>query len=188
MMRVIALAGRRIDAVDAAESRFPLSHAPVVQERLRALFVARHVSALVCSAACGADLLALEVAGSLGLRCRVVLPFERRRFRDTSVTDRQGDWGPRFDRVIDTVAVRRDLVVLEATGDSDTAYAAVNEAILDHAHQLAGSRDDARSVPEHDILAVVVWDGKSRGEGDLTAKFAAAARARGIAVEAIPTL
>lgn len=188
MIKVIALAGRRIDAADAVERRFPLTHAPAVQQRLRDLFVAQQAGALVCSAACGADLLALETAGSLGLRCRVVLPFERRRFCDTSVTDRPGDWGPLFDRMIDAAAARSDLLVLEAAGDGDAAYAAATDAILAEALRLAGANGGAGSAPAEEILAVVVWDGKSRGENDLTVRFAAGARARGITVEEIRTL
>ena len=67
---VIALAGRRIDAADAAMPRFPLDKIPVVRELLAELLVQEHAVALVCSAACGADLIALEEAERLGLRRR----------------------------------------------------------------------------------------------------------------------
>ena len=50
------------------------------------------MSVLVCSAACGADLIALQAAGRVSLRRRIVLPFEPSRFRDSSVVDRPGDW------------------------------------------------------------------------------------------------
>ena len=73
MARVVALAGRRIDAADAANPFSPRQ----VRGRSRsvaALLRAERIEALVCSAACGADLIALEAAGALGLRRRVVLP------------------------------------------------------------------------------------------------------------------
>jgi hypothetical protein len=41
--------------------------------RLRRFFHEQEASALVGSAACGADLLALEIAGELSLRRRVIL-------------------------------------------------------------------------------------------------------------------
>jgi hypothetical protein len=70
MRCVIALAGRRIDAPDAETPRFPLAAVPFVREQLDALFADRGATALVCSAACGADLVALDAATELGLRCR----------------------------------------------------------------------------------------------------------------------
>src|ERR1019366_7008755 len=100
---IIALAGRRVDSADAKESRFPLRNVGIVRTRARAALKEIGATALVSSAACGADLIALSEAGKLGLRRRVVLPFERSRFRDTSVTDRPGDWGPLYDQVLDAV-------------------------------------------------------------------------------------
>src|SRR5437879_1306075 len=97
---VIALGGRRIDAPDADPPRFPLKNVPIVRRRLAALLSAEHAEALVCSAACGADLIALEEAERLGLHRRIVLPFQPKRFRETSVTDRPGDWGSVFDRLV----------------------------------------------------------------------------------------
>jgi len=68
-------------------------------------------------------LIVLSEAGSLGLRRRVVLPFEPKRFRETSVVDRPGDWGTIYDQVIDQVETNGDLVVLGKT-DQDDPYAA----------------------------------------------------------------
>ena len=89
---VIALAGRRIDAADTNPPRFPLEAVPTVRRRLADLLAKERAVALVCSAACGADLMALEEAERLGLRRRIVLPFPPERFRKTSVIDRPGDW------------------------------------------------------------------------------------------------
>jgi len=180
MARVAALAGRRIDAADATTPRFPLAQVGIVRDRLAALLRAERIEALVCSAACGADLIALEVAGALGLRRRVVLPFASGQFRKTSVADRPGDWGPLFDRVISEVAARGDLVVLGLDRRDDATYAATNDEILNQAEQLAG--DDPSK-----IVAVIVWEGRSRGEGDLTEAFAAAARARAHPVREVST-
>jgi hypothetical protein len=171
MTRVAALAGRRIDAADAAAPRFPLANVDIVRDRLAALLRAQRIEALVCSAACGADLIALDVAGKLGLRRRVVLPFAPERFRETSVTDRPGDWGPLFDRVIGEIAATGDIVMLGLDEGDDDAYAAANDAILNEAEALAG--DDPLQV-----VAVIAWEGGSRGQGDLTEAFATAARAR----------
>ena len=188
---VVALAGRRIDPPDARTARFPLANVPVVRERLAALFAEIQPRALVCSAACGADLLALEVGRTLGLRCRIVLPFDPQRFRASSVTDRPGNWGPVFDRMIAAVAAAGDLVVLDTADDGEQSYAEANEAILSEAQALAEGRDLARSRAPGSrpraVLAVLAWDGHSRGDDDLTAIFAAAARRRGITLREVAT-
>jgi hypothetical protein len=74
-----------------------------------------------------------------------------------------------------------DLVVLPNLDDSDNPYATANQAILDHAVQLAG-RDGPSGV-----LVVIAWEGHSRGKGDLTESFATSARERGIEVAEVIT-
>src|SRR5215470_15484511 len=156
---VIALAGRRVDAPNAKEPRFPSNKLDVVKERLHDLFTGRKATALVCSAACGADLLALQVAGDLGIRRSVVLPYKPDVFRRTSVVDRPGDWGEPYDRIIAQVQKTNNLVILGYAEDDPAAYSATNHAILDHATKIAREA----KLP---IAAVVVWDGKSRGKDD----------------------
>jgi len=95
---VVALAGRRIDLPEAPVPRFPLENVQEVGRRVCEALYEMHAVALVCSAACGADLVALEQAKHLGLRRRVVLPFAPERFRETSVVDRPGNWGSLYDR------------------------------------------------------------------------------------------
>jgi hypothetical protein len=172
MAKVAALAGRRIDAAATAAPRFPLASIKRVRGRLEALLRSERIEALVCAAACGADLIALDVAGVLGLRRRVVLPFASERFRETSVTDRPGDWGPIFDRIIAEVAAAGDVVVLGLEEAGDAAYAAANDAILSEAETLAGTDRSG-------VVGVIVWEGRSRGDGDLTEAFATSARAHG---------
>jgi hypothetical protein len=130
---------------------------------------------------CGAELIALDVAGVLELRRRVVLPFAPERFRQTSVTDRPGDWGPLFDRIIGEVRAEGDLVVLGLHEGDLPTYAAANEAILNEAEALAGGEP-------WQVVAVIVWEGRVRGPDDLTEAFATLARARGHAVREVLTV
>ena len=161
---VIALAGRRIDAPDTDPPRFPLENVPIVRERIAALLSAEHAEALVCSAACGADLIALTEAERLGLRRRIVLPFPAKRFRETSVTDRPGDWGPVFDRLIALAEGANDLVILSETGDDDDkAYAAANEAIIQEAEALARGTSEGIRLRR---VVVIVWEGSARAGSD----------------------
>jgi len=176
---VVAVAGRRIDPPDAAFERFPLHHRDRVRQAIASVLAARPVSAVVSSAACGADLLALEAARDLGIRRRVILPFAVDRFRATSVIDRPGNWGPLFDVLVADAAERGDLLVL-AADDGEEAFARANLAIL--------AEGDALAVAANAVKrALIVWDGASRGREDLTDQFRAAAIARGWVVDDVPT-
>jgi hypothetical protein len=178
---IIAVAGRRIDAEDATSARFPLKHVGLVQQRLDELFRREAATTLVSSGACGADLVALTVAAARHMRCRIVLPFGRDEFRASSVTDRPGEWGPVYDRVLAELERTGDVVTLEGNAAGDAAYAAANEAILQEAASLA--RQGAT-----DVLAVLVWEGAPRDGADMTAAFGDEARRRGYRVEQVKTL
>jgi hypothetical protein len=178
---VVALVGRRVDAPQAEAQRFPPVNLICVRERIRAALISSRVRFLVCSAACGADLLALDVAGDLGIRRRIVLPFARERFRNTSVTDRPGDWGPLFDRILSEVEASGNVVVLADAGDGDKAYSAANRSILEEAASMA-------SQSKSHVTAIVVWNGTARGEGDLTAAFMREAGQKGLPVVELSTL
>jgi len=178
---VIALAGRRIDAPGADTPRFPATNVAAVRARIRVLLMERAAQAIVCAAACGVDLLALETAEELGMRRRIVLPYTRGRFRETSVVDRPGDWGERFDAIIDAAELSGDLSMLGYAEGDDTTYLATNTAILEQATMLAEQLHNTAG-------AAVVWDGVARGEDDVTAAFLREAQQRGFPVWQIATL
>jgi len=178
--RVIALAGRRPDAPQATSSSFALADVPAVTSRLRALFQALAPSTLVSSAACGADLLALQVAGDLRIRRRVVLPFDAERFRESSVEDRPDErWAPLYDRIIREVRADNNLVTLAPHGDPNAAYSQANAAILDEAQAIAGA--------DGETVAVLVWEGPRASGDDLTRDFATEAQHRGVRIESVST-
>ena len=179
MSIVVALVGRRIDAKDATEPRFPLAMVPVVRDRLRALFRESGVTTLVSAAANGADLIALEEAGNLGIRCVVILAADRNQFREGSVADRPGEWLALYDRVLNEVEAKGDLHVIGTTLDQD-AFTRVNTRILDEAARIASDANEP-------LQSFVVWNGRSRGGGDLTEEFLVEARGRGIPVLEIDT-
>ncbi|WP_448204974.1 hypothetical protein [Azospirillum sp. sgz302134] len=150
-----------------------------MRRRLADLLAGERAEALVCSAACGTDLIALEEAERLGLRRHIVLPFAPERFRESSVVDRPGDWGPLFDRLIAAATASGDLVVLDdAGGTDDDAYAAANAAIIREAEALgkAAPEDGPRRM-----LAVIVWEGTPRPGTDATDGLRAIAAGAGFA-------
>ncbi len=179
-MRATALAGRRIDAVGADTPRFPLERAGAVRDRIRELMVEHRPDWLVSSAACGSDLLAQEIAAELRVQRRVVLPFHPEEFRRRSVVDRPGEWGPRFDRLIGELESHGNLVDLGLDPDAADVYTQANEAILEQAVALSGGAGG-------NVLVVVVWEGRSRGDDDYTAAFAQAARRRTMTVTYVLT-
>lgn len=180
--RVAALAGRRADAEGAAEPRFPAERNAEVRGRLLDAFRAAEVRTLVCAAACGADLLALSAAGELGIRRRIVLPYDPDEFRRRSVVDRPGEWGELYDRTIADVAARGDLHVLDLSPDDPASFERTNAAIVDDAATLA--YETTRTPP----IVFAVWDGPLTGRTDYTEDFVHAARRRGFALEPIPIL
>ena len=182
---IIALAGRRVDPIDAKVKRFPLENAGLVEQRLRELFRARGARALVGSAACGADLIAQRVARELSLQRVIVLPYSAAAFRESSVTDRPGDWGSEFDELIAGARAGEGEVVElgfdDSADSSQGAYQAANIAILELALSFARDTHDR-------VLPVIVWDLQSRGPDDLTAAFGEAARARGLEPVEVSTI
>ena len=182
---IVALAGRRTDEVNSDVARFPLQNVEAVRERLRTLFVDRRASVLVASGACGADIVAHEVARTLGMLRILVLPFPPMLFRELSVTDRPGEWGPAFDTLVADARLSGDsqLIVEASSNESpNAAFARANELIIDRALSLA-----ARTAGEN-VLAVVVWEGAIRGKDDLSAAFEAYAQRRRVETISVSTL
>ncbi len=161
-MLVAALAGRRIDAEGATTLRFPLAHAPTVKSELRDLMKRERVGLLVCSAACGADLLALDAALELGARCRIVIPYGEGEFYRTSVADRPGEWTALYESVITNVSRKGDLVVLSGSPGDESSYRRANEAIVTQA---------AAAAAPGRALAILVWEGRPREGSDATEEF-----------------
>jgi hypothetical protein len=177
---VIALSGRRIDAADAGETRFPLANIDLVRMRIRSMLKEQEACALVSSAACGADLIALSEADSLGLTSRIVLPSSRDDFRQSSVADRPGPWVEAYDKVVDAASAKGHLIFMHQTS-AKPSYFSANRTILDEALALAKKLGTSTS-------AALIWDGASRGNHDVTEEFGKEARKRELPVIEISTL
>src|SRR5262245_62496435 len=113
-----------------------------------------------------------DVAEALGLRRRIVLPFDPDTFLARSVADRPGDWVPRYRRHVDTAVASGNLIVLGFSPEDELCFGECNERILLEAQRLA-------SMTKLDsVAALVAWEGTSRGPQDWTAHFGDLARAR----------
>lgn len=175
---IACLAGRRIDPIDADAPRFPLCRASGVRDAIEAVLVERRVSRLVCAAACGADILALEACEALAIPATIILPFSVAVFREVSVIDRPGDWGLRFDQVIARARAHSDLVELGYAKNDQNAFLGANREIV--------ARVTGASAIEK--FAIVVWNGATWGEDDATADLVDHARHSGLEVIEVSTM
>lgn len=173
---IIIEAGRRVDAPDAQVPRFPPSNVSRVSRRIRKFLDKQNPQAVVCSAACGADLLLLQAAGEMHIRQVVLLPSEPEYFRKSSVTDRPGDWGELYDRVLKTAQVE----ILKLP-EGQEGYLETNLKLLDRGQQLA--RENGVTAE-----AMVIWNEVSRGPDDVTAHFLHEAKSRNMKVLEISTV
>ncbi len=82
---------------------------------------------------------------------------------------------------MDEVEITCDAIVLSYDPADLEAYAGANTAILKEAERIS------REVSQQ-ILAVIVWDGKIRGDNDLTAAFRDEAKLRAYPIVEITTL
>jgi hypothetical protein len=173
---VIVQAGRRVDDADSEATRFPAANVDLVRQRIKASFVRSKPLALVTAAACGTDLLALEIAGEMHIERFVLFPSAPEIFRSSSVTDRPGYWGGLFDRVLKEVNV--EVLTLP---EGQEGYLEANLRLLDRGQAIA---------TQHRVQAeaMVVWDQKSRGPDDVTEHFLTQARLRHLSVIEISTL
>jgi hypothetical protein len=181
LMGAVAVAGRRPDPPGAGVQRFPEAAVPFVRDRIRSLFERERPSHLVSSAAAGADLLALQVAQEMSIKCTVVLPFEASQFRSTSVADKGAVWTSLFDKLIAPDSGNVAVIQLQHDLSSVTAaYRDASKRILDTAVEL----NPIGLAP----WAVAIWDEVSRGGDDMTELFIRSAIARGFRLSTVPTM
>ncbi len=124
---VTAFAGHMIDAPQRPMPRFPAALEPAVTAAIRDRLARMHRPILYTSAACGADLIAIEVALELGTEVNVLLPFNRDDFVRTSVAVGGVGWIERFD-----AALARATRVVAATQESHLG----DDVLFEHAAML----------------------------------------------------
>ena len=172
------MAGRRLDASKTQTVSFPSRSVDRVASDIAKLFDQLEVTMVVASAACGADVLALEAALLRGAEVRVVLPLGNEAFRSMSVTDRAPMWGQRYDRLIRYADAHGAIVAVP--GDGVDAFVNASRKIL----QLALTEGKALDA---EAVAVAIWNLEPRAADDLTALFLDDARALGLASYSIDT-
>jgi hypothetical protein len=108
---VLVFTGHMVDRAGREIPRFPADMESAVRPVIRASIAAMRPLAAYGSAACGADILCLEQVREYGGEIHLVLPFPPEEFRRTSVDIAAGEWGTRFDSLLehaDSVTVTSD--------------------------------------------------------------------------------
>ncbi len=174
---VLVYTGNMIDAPGRAAPRFPPALEPAVREALRARIAAIRPVAAYGSAACGADLLCLELVREMGGETHVVLPFPAADFRRASVDFAGGDWGGRFERALaaaDSVTVTSDH---RASGSSATFE--YSNLVVTGMGRLRARLLDAT------LHGLAAWDPTAAGAAGGAASLVPLWEARGIALDRV---
>ena len=165
---VLVFTGHMIDERGRATARFPAALEGRVREALRARLAAIRPVAAYGSAACGADILCLELVRELGGETHVVLPFPPAEFRRASVDIVDGDWGERFERALaaaDSVTVTSDhhasgsAATFEYANLVLTGMGRLRAQLLDTSVQALAVRDPAAGgAPGGAASLVSLWE------------------------------
>ncbi|MFL5807914.1 MAG: hypothetical protein ACJ749_00255 [Flavisolibacter sp.] len=176
---VLAIAGRRIDKPGTAPV-FPLENVEMVRKKIAEFLISKRPVSIVSSAACGADLIALEAAGELGIERYVMLPYAPEIFKTASVTDRPGKWEMIFDTIIEESKKSSRLILLDFSINDKNAFEKTNTEILNKAAELSDSG-------KNNVQALIVWDGKAK-DNDITLHFKKEAEEKGYTINEINTV
>ena len=172
---VLMFAGNMIDRAERPVPRFPAALEPAVRAALRARLAALKPLAAYGSAACGADLLCLELVREMGGETHIVLPFPPLQFRAASVDFAGESWGQRFEQALasaDSVTIASDH---HASGSSATFVYA--NLILTGMARLRAQMLDAKTQ------ALAVWDPQAPGHPGGTGALALQWTSLGLPVE-----
>lgn len=172
---VLVFSGHMIDRPERPAPRFPAAAEASVRDAIRTRLAALRPIAAYGSAACGADILCLELARELGAETHIVLPFPAAEFRRASVDFAADNWGDRFERAVaaaDSVTITSDH---QARGSAAT---------FEYANRVLTGMGVLRAqLLDTELRALVVRDPLAPGLPGGAASLAALWQQRGLAVE-----
>ena len=172
---LLAHAGNRIDSDGRTAPRFPEAQVAVVTAVVGRLLDDLRPSAVVSSAANGADLVVLTEAQRLGISTHVVLPLPVRDFRIQSVETTNARWVESYERVLDVASTTKgSSVEMMDLGEDAAWYLAGNGLILDIARHHAADGEA--------VVALTVRPPEGEDPPSATDDFARRASAAGLTV------
>jgi tetratricopeptide (TPR) repeat protein len=175
---VLVYTGHMIDQDGRRPARFPPDLEFSVMQALRQTLADMRPVAAYGSAACGTDILCLEVVHELGGELHIVLPFPAAEFRRTSVDVAPGSWGQRFERL---------LAAASSVTIASDHRASGSTATYEYANLLAMGLGQLRAqLLDTSLRGLAVWDGTSSGAHGGSASVVLEWKQRGMAVQQIP--
>jgi class 3 adenylate cyclase/tetratricopeptide (TPR) repeat protein len=154
---VMVFTGHMIDAPGRDEPRFPQHMAEEVRRQIRSKIEKLRPAAAYGSAACGADILCLEVVKELGGELHIVLPFPAEQFRLESVEFcGQEDWGNRFQRLLDDAS--EVMVIGEKPPPSGVSAFEYANLVMTGLARLRSQ------VLDTNLHGLAIWDGSIAGD------------------------
>ena len=174
---VLVFTGNMVDPAGRPTPRFPADLEPRVRMTIRESLAITRPLAAYGSAASGADILCLELMQELGGETHIVLPFPAAEFRRTSVETAPGDWGRRFDRLLDTAAS----VTITSDHRASGSVATYEYANL----VLTGLGQLRAQLLDTSVLGLVVWDPQAGAGPGGSASVVAVWQERGIPIQQV---
>jgi hypothetical protein len=174
---IVVFTGHMIDHPDRAFPRFPHSLEGAVRDAMRERLAAIAPLAVYSSAACGADILCLELARERGGETHVVLPFPPEEFRDASIDFAGGEWASRFDRVL----AHADSVTITSDHRARDSAATFEYASL----VMTGMSRLRSEMLDTSVRGLAVWDPNAPGRAGGSAATVAMWKQQGLAIEQV---
>jgi hypothetical protein len=174
---VVVYSGHMVDHPTRGSPRFPPALEGAVRDVLRARLTAMRPVASYGSAACGTDLLVLELVRQLGGETHIVLPFPAVEFREVSIDFAGRNWAERFERALsaaDSVTVTSDHRASGVASPFEYANLVFTGMARSRAHTLQTA-----------LRAFAVLDSGAGGAAGGTAAIAALWRTQGLQYEQV---
>lgn len=168
---VVVGSGHMVDAPDRPTPRFPPSQVGRVSRAVAETLQAWEIgpdSTIVTGGARGTDIIVAESGLALSARLLLCLALPPEEFASQSVALPDTDWTARFQRLLERAEVR--VLADEARSVSDDVFARANVFML----------QTARALTDHDLRAIVVWNGEDGDGPGGTADFIQRARNEGV--------
>lgn len=156
MIHSILFTGHLIDAAGRKEPRFPpekelLVRAAVEQQLLQLTKNTSEKLIGITGAACGSDILFLELCESFEIHTEIYLALPKEEFKRQSVSYAGKQWDERFERLIQKTPVH---IVSKHEDENESVWEKANLAMLNRA---------LKNGPQH-MTMIAVWNG-SIGDG-----------------------
>lgn len=140
---ILVFAGVQSDLPDAAQQRLPQRAEDPLRRRIEGLLHDLGPRLAVGAAATGSDIIIAEAALAVGVPVRIVLPFAREAFEQTSLHARDRRWRERFTALLDAAG---PAVTCGLDPADPRVFEQHNQVLLERAAAWAGPREPVHAL------------------------------------------